>query len=143
MYWLITITENSTHRQLFKNFLRMNTLWIVIPATKLWSVSHRCKVFGFMHCMFYSQKFPQCFQILTALLAEFLTPNYLPLQPHRPNDPSQCNVKHKGVEEPIYRCCTLYALRPRCNISGYLMSLLKRCDYFTSNKTCFITWLRT
>ena len=69
----------------------------------------------------------------------FLLQNSLPLQPHRPNDLSQCNVKHKGVEEPIYRCCTLYALRPRCNISGYLMSLLKRCDYFTSNKTCFIT----
>ena len=78
----------------------------------------------------YSQKFLQCFWILTALLAKVSYRNSLAVLPHRPNNLSPCNVKHKGVEEPIYRCCTSYALRRYNDISGYLMSLLICCEMF-------------
>ena len=124
---------------IYKLILQVISECIARPATTFWSVSHRCKIVGFMQHTFFSNIFPECFQNLAAFLAKFSYFKALPFQPHRPNNLSTSNVKHKGVEEPIYRCCTLYALRRRCNISGYLMSLLKGCDYFTSNKTCFIT----
>ena len=76
IYHVVWLCSNLTKgiKKSLKRYEHESTLWIVIPATILWSVSHRCKLFGFMHYTFYSLKFPQCFQILTALLAKFLTP---------------------------------------------------------------------
>ena len=54
----LTLLPFSTHNKNVRLFYRkdIKALCIVLPATTLWSVSHRCKLFGFMHYMFYSLK---------------------------------------------------------------------------------------
>ena len=126
----------------------IKALCIVLPATTLWSVSHRCKLFGFMHYMFYSLKIflNVFFQIWLPCWPNFILKlSAFPAPIHRPDHVSQCTVQHKGVEEPIYRCCcNLHALRQRIQcLSGYLMSLLKGNDCFTMYESWVITSLRT
>lgn len=54
----LTLLPFPTHNKNVRLFYRkdIKALCIVLPATTLWSVSHRCKLFGFMHYMFYSLK---------------------------------------------------------------------------------------
>ena len=95
----------------------------------------------------FSKDFPQCFfQIWLPCWPNFILKlSAFPAPIHRPDHVSQCTVQHKGVEEPIYRCCcNLHALRQRIQcLSGYLMSLLKGNDCFTMYESWVITSLRT